>query len=235
MPQGIEEEASEAIPELGRPPVTYHPEDTALVAENEICDGHELHEGSAGLAEFVRARCPVAGETLVVARRRFATQFRMRVREEPWVAGSGEFDKWTGFGAFVRQASFYNNAMAARNMMPSMKSTSELTFAKSLRASVCELTGMYVTSTCLPHATSCMSSCVVIPNVPKDPALPKNRSAFSVGEACTTAPLPKTVSTLDTVRSKYPYRKDELSAAVPANAPPAMMPGNSGTTFGMRS
>jgi hypothetical protein len=73
MPQGIEEQARKAIPELGRPPVTGHPEDAAPVAENGICDGHELHEGGAGLAVFVRARCPVVCETLVVARRRFGT------------------------------------------------------------------------------------------------------------------------------------------------------------------
>jgi hypothetical protein len=37
----------------------------------------------------------------------------MRMREEPWIAGSDDFDDWTGLVAFVDQASLYDNAIAA--------------------------------------------------------------------------------------------------------------------------
>ena len=101
-------------------------------------------------------------------------------------------------------------------------------------ASEMDLTEWYVALTYFFACMSCSSSRVVIPRLPTAPEAPWKRSGFSLSEAVTISPLPSTISTELTVSLKYPYLNELLSPAVPAKPPPAVIPGNSMTTGGIK-
>ena len=84
-------------------------------------------------------------------------------------------------------------------------------------------------------STSCNSIIVVIPRLPAAPKAPWNKSAFSRSEAF---PVGKSYFNGISCSIKKPYLKPQLkeliSPLVPAKPPPAVIPGNSITTGGIR-